>query len=253
MILKEQLDLNKLPRHVAVIMDGNGRWAKKKGNPRIYGHRNAITAVRETIEAAGELGLEYLTLYAFSTENWNRPRTEIDALMSLLVATINNETETLLDNNVKLGIIGDYESLPGHVVTPLSEAIEKTKNNTGLNLVIALSYSSRWEILEAVKKIAENVKKGLVESEQITSDVFESYLETAGIPDPELLIRTSGEYRVSNYLLWQIAYTELYFTPTLWPDFRREHFYKAIADYQRRERRFGKISEQIISDVKVNS
>lgn len=253
MILKEQLDLKKLPRHVAVIMDGNGRWAKKKGNPRIYGHRNAITAVREIIEAAGELGIEYLTLYAFSTENWNRPRTEIDALMSLLVTTINNEIKTLLDNNVKLRILGDYKSLPTHVATPLSEAIKKTKNNTGLNLIIALSYSSRWEILEAVKKISEDVKKGIIDCEQITNDVFESYLKTAGIPDPELLIRTSGEYRVSNYLLWQIAYTELYFTPTLWPDFRREHFYKAIADYQRRERRFGKISEQITSDVKVNS
>ncbi len=253
MISKEQLDLKRLPRHVAVIMDGNGRWAKKKGNPRIYGHRNAITAVRETVEAAGELGIEYLTLYAFSTENWNRPRTEIDALMSLLVATINNETKTLLDNNVRLRTIGDVESLPVQVASHLSEAIEKTKNNTGLNLVVALSYSSRWEIIEAVKKIARDVKKGIIDNEQITNNVFESYLNTAEIPDPELLIRTSGEYRVSNYLLWQIAYTELYFTPTLWPDFRREHFYKAIADYQCRERRFGKISEQITTDVKVNS
>ncbi len=253
MISKEQLDLKRLPRHVAVIMDGNGRWAKKKGNPRIYGHRNAITAVRETVEAAGELGIEYLTLYAFSTENWNRPRTEIDALMSLLVATINNETKTLLDNNVRLRTIGDVESLPEQVASHISEAIEKTQNNTGLNLIVALSYSSRWEIIEAVKKIARDVKKGIIDNEQITNNVFESYLNTAEIPDPELLIRTSGEYRVSNYLLWQIAYTELYFTPTLWPDFRREHFYKAIADYQCRERRFGKISEQITTDVKVNS
>ena len=245
--------MKRLPRHVAVIMDGNGRWAKKKGNPRIYGHRNAITAVRETVEAAGELGIEYLTLYAFSTENWKRPRTEIDALMSLLVATINNETKTLLDNNVKLRTIGDFDSLPEQVAVNLSEAIEKTKNNTGLNLVVALSYSSRWEILETVKKIARDVKDGKIDSEYITDKVFESYLNTAGIPDPELLIRTSGEYRVSNYLLWQIAYTELYFTPTLWPDFRREHFYKAIADYQCRERRFGKISEQITTNVKVNS
>lgn len=253
MISKEQLDLNRLPRHVAVIMDGNGRWAKKKGNPRIYGHRNAITAVRETVEAAGELGIGYLTLYAFSTENWNRPRTEIDALMSLLVATINNETKTLLDNNVKLRTIGDFESLPEQVATNLTEAIEKTKNNTGLNLVIALSYSSRWEIVEAVRKISNDVKEGIIDCNQITDSVFEKYLNTAQIPDPELLIRTSGEYRISNYLLWQIAYTELYFTPTLWPDFRREHFYKAIADYQSRERRFGMISEQINTDVKVNS
>jgi undecaprenyl diphosphate synthase len=253
MISKEQLDLNKLPRHVAIIMDGNGRWAKKKGNPRIYGHRNAITAVRETVEAAGELGIEYLTLYAFSTENWNRPRTEIDALMSLLVATIYNETKTLVENNVRLRVIGDFASLPEQVALNLHEAIERTKNNTGLNLVTALSYSSRWEIVEAVKKISEAVKQGILKSKDITSEIFESYLNTAHIPDPELLIRTSGEYRVSNYLLWQIAYTELYFTPTLWPDFRREHFYKAIADYQSRERRFGKISEQIISDVKANS
>lgn len=253
MISKEQLDLNRLPRHVAVIMDGNGRWAKKKGNPRIYGHRNAITAVRETVEAAGELGIEFLTLYAFSTENWNRPRTEIDALMSLLVATINNEMQTLLDNNVRLRTIGDFDSLPEQVAIHLSEAIEKTKNNKGLNLIVALSYSSRWEIVEAAKKIAMDAMEGKLTSEQITSRVFESYLNTAGIPDPELLIRTSGEFRISNYLLWQIAYTELYFTPTLWPDFRREHFYQAIADYQCRERRFGKISEQINTNVKVNS
>lgn len=253
MISKEQLDLKRLPRHVAVIMDGNGRWAKKKGNPRIYGHRNAITAVRETVEAAGELGIEFLTLYAFSTENWNRPRTEIDALMSLLVATINNEMQTLLDNNVRLRTIGDFDSLPEQVAIYLSEAIEKTKDNTGLNLIVALSYSSRWEIVEAAKKIAMDTMEGKLTSKQITSRVFESYLNTAGIPDPELLIRTSGEFRISNYLLWQIAYTELYFTPTLWPDFRREHFYQAIADYQCRERRFGKISEQINTNVKVNS
>ncbi len=245
--------MKRLPRHVAVIMDGNGRWAKKKGNPRIYGHRNAITAVRETVEAAGELGIEFLTLYAFSTENWNRPRTEIDALMSLLVATINNEMQTLLDNNVRLRTIGDFDSLPEQVAIYLSEAIEKTKDNTGLNLIVALSYSSRWEIVEAAKKIAMDAMEGKLTSKQITSRVFESYLNTAGIPDPELLIRTSGEFRISNYLLWQIAYTELYFTPTLWPDFRREHFYQAIADYQCRERRFGKISEQINTNVKVNS
>jgi len=253
MISKEQLDLNRLPRHVAVIMDGNGRWAQKKGNPRIYGHRNAITAVRETVEAAGELGIKYLTLYAFSTENWDRPRTEIDALMSLLVTTISKETKTLLENDVRLRIIGDFTSLPEKVAVHLKEAIERTENNTGLNLVIALSYSSRWEIVDAVRKISADVKQGKLNSDEITGEIFESYLNTAEIPDPELLIRTSGEFRVSNYLLWQIAYTELYFTPTLWPDFRREHFYKAIADYQCRERRFGKTSEQITPNVKVNS
>lgn len=226
---------------------------KKKGNPRIYGHRNAITAVRETVEAAGELGIEYLTLYAFSTENWNRPRNEIDALMSLLVATINDEIHTLIDNNVRLRIIGDFNSLPAQVKANLIAAIDKTKNNTGLNLVIALSYSSRWEIIDAVKKVTEDVKNNKVDSRNITAELFETYLSTAGIPDPELMIRTSGEYRVSNYLLWQIAYSELYFTETLWPDFRREHFYKAIADYQHRERRFGKISEQISNEFKVNT
>jgi undecaprenyl diphosphate synthase len=252
MISKEQLDLKKLPRHIAIIMDGNGRWAKKKGNPRIYGHRNAIAAVRDTVEASAELGIEYLTLYAFSTENWNRPRTEIDALMSLLVGTINKETKTLLDNNVKLRSIGDIGSLPLQVAQHLKGAIEKTKNNSGLNLVLALSYSSRWEISNAVKKLAEDIKSGKIDTGSINNDVFENYLNTSGIPDPELLIRTSGEYRISNFLLWQIAYSELYFTPTLWPDFRREHLYQALANYQCRERRFGKISEQIATNINVN-
>jgi undecaprenyl diphosphate synthase len=252
MISKEQLDLTKLPKHIAVIMDGNGRWAKKKGNPRIFGHRNAVAAVRDIVEASAELGIKYLTLYAFSTENWSRPRTEVDALMSLLVGTINKETKTLLDNNVKLRTIGDIDSLPADVTRHLNEAIEDTSNNTGLNLVLALSYSSRWEIVDAVKKIASDVKEGKIDPADMNSRTFETYLSTAGIPDPELLIRTSGEFRVSNYLLWQIAYTELYFTPTLWPDFRREHLYQAIADYQRRERRFGKISEQIASNINLN-
>ncbi|MGD2035382.1 MAG: isoprenyl transferase [Bacteroidales bacterium] len=243
---KEQLDLKKLPKHIAIIMDGNGRWAKKKGNPRIFGHNNGVAAVRDTVEAAAELGIEYLTLYAFSTENWNRPRTEIDALMSLLVSTINKETKTLLDNNVRLKAIGDMKSLPGSVADQLNAAIEKTKKKKRLNLILALSYSSRWEILNAAKSMAEDVMEGKLDCEDVDDAVFESYLTTSGIPDPELLIRTSGEYRVSNYLLWQIAYTELYFTPVLWPDFRREHFYQAIADFQRRERRFGKISEQVV-------
>lgn len=253
MISKKELDLKCLPKHIAIIMDGNGRWAKKKGNPRIFGHRNGVAAVRDTVEAAAELGIEYLTLYAFSTENWNRPRTEIDALMTLLVATINKETKTLLDNDVRLRAIGDIDSLPDSVAQHLKGAIKKTSSNKRLTLTLALSYSSRWEILNAVKGIAQDVKEGKIDSEDLDARVFESYLNTAGIPDPELLIRTSGEYRISNYLLWQIAYTELYFTPTLWPDFRREHLYQAIADYQSRERRFGKISEQVTEKINVNS
>lgn len=253
MVSKEQLDLKRLPRHIAIIMDGNGRWAKQKGNPRIFGHKNGVAAVRDTVEGAAELGIEYLTLYAFSTENWNRPATEVDALMSLLVVTINKETKTLQDNNVRLWAIGDIDGLPESVASHLRGAIEKTKHNTGLNLVLALSYSSRWEILNAVKNLARDVEKGNIDSEDIDESVFESYLNTTGFPDPELLIRTSGEYRISNYLLWQIAYAELFFTPTLWPDFRREHLYQAIEDYQCRERRFGKISEQIVEKINVNS
>jgi undecaprenyl diphosphate synthase len=253
MTLKEKLDLKKLPRHIAIIMDGNGRWAKKKGSPRVFGHKNGVSAVRDTVEGAAELGIEYLTLYAFSTENWNRPRTEIDALMTLLVSTINKETKTLIDNNIRLRSIGDIDSLPKSVARHLKGAIEKTKNNTGLNLVLALNYSSRWEILNAINKLTEDLKSKKLEIESIDSNIFESYLNTKGFPDPELLIRTSGEYRISNFLLWQIAYSELYFTPTLWPDFRRENLYQAIADYQSRERRFGKISEQIAENINVNS
>lgn len=234
-------------------MDGNGRWAKQKGNPRIFGHKNGVDAVRDTVEGAAELGIGFLTLYAFSTENWKRPRTEIDALMSLLVASIHKETKTLLDNNVRLRAIGDIDSLPKSVAQNLKGAIKKTEKNTGLNLILALSYSSRWEIVNAVKLLVEDLQKEKINSEDINASLFELYLNTAGIPDPELLIRTSGEYRISNYLLWQIAYSELYFTPTLWPDFRREHLYKAILDYQCRERRFGKISEQIAENINVNS
>ncbi|MBN2522046.1 MAG: isoprenyl transferase [Bacteroidales bacterium] len=250
---KEQLDLKKLPKHVAIIMDGNGRWAKKKGNPRIFGHNNGVAAVRDTVEAAAELGIEFLTLYAFSTENWNRPRTEIDALMSLLVSTINKETKTLLENNVRLRAIGDLNTLPKLVASQLKGAIDKTRKKTGLHLILALSYSSRWEILNAARNLAEDVKLGKLDCEDINDSVFETYLTTSGIPDPELLIRTSGEFRVSNYLLWQIAYTELYFTPVLWPDFRREDFYQALADFQKRERRFGKTSEQLVTNMNVNS
>lgn len=253
MIKKEELDLECLPGHIAIIMDGNGRWARKKGNPRVFGHKNGVAAVRDTVEACAELGIGYLTLYAFSTENWNRPRTEVDALMSLLVTTINKETKTLLENNVRLNTIGDIDSLPSGVAKNLKGAIEKTKNNTGLTLVLALSYSSRWEIVNAVKQIAADSKEGKLIPEEIDGDIFSRYLNTREMPDPELLIRTSGETRISNFLLWQLAYTEMYFTPTLWPDFRREHLYEAIADYQCRERRFGKTSDQISENINANS
>ena len=243
--LKEQVVENQLPRHVAIIMDGNGRWAKKKGNIRIFGHKNGVAAVRETTEAAAEIGVEYLTLYAFSTENWQRPRTEVDALMGLLIQTINKETPTLMKNNIRLQTIGDTSSLPKDVQNRLAEAIATTKNNTRTVLTLALSYSSRWEMIEAVRRLAVDVKAGVIEPESITENVFAGFLNTANIPDPELLIRTSGEQRLSNFLLYQMAYTELYFTPKLWPDFRKNDFYEAILAFQGRERRFGKISEQL--------
>jgi undecaprenyl diphosphate synthase len=244
MSYKDQINTDRLPQHVAIIMDGNGRWAQKKGNQRIFGHRNAIQAVRDTVEASAELGIKYLTLYAFSTENWNRPRTEIDALMALLVSTIRTELQTLLKNNVRLLTIGDRSSLPAGVLSELEKAIEATRNNQGLSLVLALSYSSRWEIIEAVKQLGIALAEGKIKPEDIDACIFEQYLTTSGIPDPDFLIRTSGEYRLSNFLMYQVAYSELYFTDTLWPDFRRENLYKAICDYQQRERRFGKISEQ---------
>ncbi len=244
----ESINKEKLPIHVAVIMDGNGRWAQRKGNSRIFGHQNGVLAVRQTVEAASELGIQYLTLYAFSTENWNRPREEVNALMSLLINTIEKELDSLLENNVSLHIIGDTESLPEDVQKQLSAAIEKTRNNNGLNLVLALSYSGRWEILNAMRKLALDVKNNKIQANELGCDSFSQYLTTADLPDPELLIRTSGEYRISNFLLWQIAYAELYFTDILWPDFRKEHFFDAIVDFQKRERRFGKISEQINSE-----
>ncbi len=244
---KEQIDKNNLPEHIAIIMDGNGRWAKQKGNERIFGHKNAVKAVRETVEAAAELGISYLTLYAFSTENWNRPRAEIDALMSLLVNTLDSETKTLMDNNIRLLTIGDMQSLPARVVSHLQRTVDNTSHNTGMRLVLALSYSARWEILDAVKSIARKIELGELTSRELTCDHFTDYLQTKDIPDPDLLIRTSGEYRISNFMLWQIAYAELYFTQTLWPDFRKEDLYAAICNYQRRERRFGKISEQVVS------
>jgi undecaprenyl diphosphate synthase len=243
--LKEKIDLEKLPLHVAIIMDGNGRWAMKQGNQRIFGHQNGVESVRQTVEAAGELGVRYLTLYAFSKENWCRPKQEIDALMSLMVSTIDSETETLMKNNVRLVVIGDIFSLPENVQKKLSKIISITAKNTGLNLVIALSYSSKWEIANAAKKIAQDVQTNLLAVEDINEKTVCRYLTTQQIPDPELLIRTGGEFRISNFLLWQIAYTELYFTNTLWPDFRKEDLYEAIIDYQKRERRFGKTSEQV--------
>jgi undecaprenyl diphosphate synthase len=243
--LKDHIDFNQLPQHIAIIMDGNGRWAKKKGAMRIFGHKNAVQAVRDATEGCAELGIKYLTLYAFSTENWNRPKAEVEGLMELLVNTLKQEIGTLTENQVKLKTIGDTSHLPGDCQKNLQWAIDQTKNNQGLTLILALSYSGRWEILQAVKKMAEEVKSGKIQPSDITEKTFENFLETSGIPDPELLIRTSGELRVSNFLLWQIAYTELFITPTLWPDFRKETLYEAITAYQKRERRFGKTSEQL--------
>jgi len=240
---KDQIDLGNLPRHVAIIMDGNGRWAKKKGAARIFGHRNAIQAVTDVTEGCGELGVKYLTLYAFSTENWGRPKDEVDGLMELLVNTIKKEINHLMENHVRLLTIGDISHLPDLCQQNLVDAKEMTKNNTGLTVLLALNYSGRWEILKAVKKLAKEVQQNRLNAEDIDEQMFSNNLETAGIPDPELLIRTSGELRVSNFLLWQIAYTEIYITKTLWPDFRKEDLYEAIYSYQHRERRFGKVLE----------
>ncbi|HQT22376.1 MAG: isoprenyl transferase [Sphingobacteriales bacterium 17-39-43] len=245
MSLIEQIDKDKLPQHVAVIMDGNGRWAKEKGKLRVFGHQNGVVAVRDTVEGAVELGIKYLTLYAFSTENWNRPKLEVMALMELLVSTISKETKTLMDNGVRLNAIGNLSSLPEKCRKQLIEAIKKTSLNTNCTLTLALSYSSRWEITDAAKRIAIKVRDGELRAEDITEDIFGAHLNTAGIPDPELMIRTSGEHRISNYLLWQIAYAELYFTSKLWPDFRRQDLFEAVLDYQKRERRFGMTSEQL--------
>ncbi len=247
MSLKEKIDPARLPRHIAIIMDGNGRWAKQKGRLRVFGHQNGVLAVRDTVESAAELGIKYLTLYAFSTENWNRPKFEVNALMELLVGTIRKETKTLTDNNIRLQAIGNLDSLPSGCRKELKEAMDLTAGNTRMTLVLALSYSSKWEIIQAVKKIAEGVSSKEISADRIDESLFNSFLCTANFPDPELLIRTSGEQRVSNFLLWQIAYSELYFTEKLWPDFRKEDLYEAILDYQRRERRFGKTSEQIAS------
>lgn len=246
MDLRETVDRNNLPKHIAVIMDGNGRWAKQRGGIRIFGHKNAVTAVRETVEAAAELGVEYLTLYAFSTENWSRPESEVSALMQLLVTTIRKEAASLNKNNIRLQTIGNTESLPKNCQRELMEAMELTKDNTRMTLVLALSYSGRWDLTQAMRKVAAKVEQGELSSADINESVVVNHLTTAGMPDPELLIRTSGEMRISNFLLWQLAYTELYITELLWPDFRKQHLYEAIISYQRRERRFGKTSEQLI-------
>lgn len=245
----QQPDLNKLPSHIAIIMDGNGRWAKTQGKPRVFGHKNGVAAVREVTEAAAELGVKYLTLYAFSTENWSRPSLEVNALMALLVETVKSELTTLNKNNIRLQAIGDLTKLPDRTRKTLLDGIDQTKNNTRMTLILALNYSSRWEIVEAAKKIATEVSEGKLKINDINNDIFSQHLTTKDIPDPELMIRTSGEHRISNYLLWQAAYAELYFTNVLWPDFRKAHFYEAILDFQNRERRFGKISEQLTEIV----
>ncbi len=245
MSLKEKLIREKLPKHVAIIMDGNGRWAVRKGAARIFGHQHGVTPVDEVVKASAELGIEYLTLYAFSTENWGRPVEEVDALMGLLVSTIKKETKKLLDNNIRLLTIGDITQLPENTRKELVQLIAATSKNTGLTVVLALSYSSRYEIILAAREIIRDSIAGKISPDEMNCGTFEKYLLTAGIPDPELLIRTSGEYRISNFLLYQMAYTELYFTKKLWPDFRTEDYYEALLDYQNRERRFGKTSEQL--------
>lgn len=249
MNLKESINKSKLPFHIAIIMDGNGRWAQKKGNQRIFGHKNGVTAVRETVEACAELGIRFLTLYAFSTENWSRPKNEVVALMQLLVSTINSELATLNKNNIRLLTIGETEGLPSGVYKQLMEAMKKTSGNTGLTLVLALNYSGRWEIAKMIKETATMAADKKIDPKEIDDNFISRCLQSSFLPDPELLIRTSGEFRISNFLLWQIAYTELYFTDTLWPDFRKDDLFKAIIDYQKRERRFGKTGDQIEKNI----
>ncbi|MDQ7948808.1 MAG: isoprenyl transferase [Pedobacter sp.] len=242
---KEQIDINRLPEHIAIIMDGNGRWAKNQGKFRVFGHESGVLSVKDIVEGCVDIGIKYLTVYAFSTENWNRPVEEVNALMELLIATINQEAETLNKNNVRLNAIGDLNSLPEKCIQDLANVMEITKNNSRCTLTLALSYSAKWEIVAAAKKLVKLAVENKLSADEITEEIFAAQLTTTNIPDPELMIRTSGEHRISNFLLWQMAYTELYFTETLWPDFRREHLFEAIVDYQKRERRFGKISEQL--------
>ncbi len=245
MALLQQIDRDKLPEHIAIIMDGNGRWAKEKGSMRIFGHKNGVSAVRDIVEGAVELGIKYLTLYAFSTENWNRPQLEVSALMELMVSTMSSETKKLMNNQIRLNAIGDLASLPQKVYKKLQVSMAETSHNKGLTLTLALSYSSRWEITNTVRKLVKKVECGEIKSEEINEQLVSANLNTGEMPDPELMIRTGGELRISNYLLWQLAYAELYFTPKLWPDFRKEDLLHAVIDYQKRERRFGMISEQL--------
>jgi undecaprenyl diphosphate synthase len=246
MQLRKQIDSNRLPLHVAIIMDGNGRWAQHKGLDRIFGHQQGVNAVREVIEAAAELEIKYLTLYAFSNENWGRPDEEVSALMGIMIQSLSKETDTLLKNNIRLNAIGDMDRLAHDVRERLFETIKLTSVSTGLNLIIAMSYSARWEITMAARRMSIDAKNGTLDPDSITEEDFEKYLTTKGIPDPELMIRTSGELRISNFLLWQVAYAEFYFTSTLWPDFGKDDFYSAIIDFQKRKRRFGKTSEQVL-------
>jgi len=244
--LKSQIDIDNLPEHVAVIMDGNGRWAKEQGKPRVFGHKNGVKAVRELSEAAAEIGIKYLTLYAFSTENWNRPKLEVTTLMRLLVDTIHREVKTLNDNNIRLKAIGDLSQLPPATRKALLKGVEDTKDNTRMDLILALNYSGRWDILNAAKTIAMDARNGVVAVDAIDEQYFKSALSTSDYPDPELMIRTSGETRLSNFLLWELAYAEFHFLPIYWPDFRKEHLHNALLNFQNRERRFGMISEQVI-------
>lgn len=249
--LLDRIDKDRLPQHIAIIMDGNGRWAEEKGQDRLYGHFHGVESVRDIVEGSAELGIRYLTLYAFSTENWDRPQPEVDGLMSLLVETIHKEVPVLNKNNIRLHVIGDLKMLPDFAHKELQEALEKTSHNTGLNLIMALSYSSRWELVNAVKNIGLDVKAGKIDPAAITQDTLQQYLSTSQFPDPELMIRTSGEYRISNFLLYQLAYAELYFTNTRWPDFRKHNLYEAIIDFQGRERRFGKTGNQIQEETQL--
>jgi len=245
--IKQLIDKTKIPKHIAIIMDGNGRWAKEQNKSRIFGHRQGVQTVRSIVEASVEIGLDHLTLYTFSTENWNRPLQEISALMNLLITTVRKELNDLNKNNVSIKVIGDTTRVPSPTLKAINNAVEKTKNNTGLKLIMALSYGARWDIINAVKNIIDDSAAGKIVSQSFNDDNFKSYLSTGPFPDPELLIRTSGEYRISNFLLWELAYSEMVFSMKKWPEFTKEDFYQAILDYQKRERRFGKVSEQIKS------